>query len=846
MRSWPRPQKGRPTVRRESVTVRWVLAVSAALLAALPCVEAGFSLWTDVGPQTFGRPPLLGPVLWLAALSLAVWFLTASDRGALARRMVLVVVAFSLFGGSVVPALPGLTLAYCGATLLVAAPWIRLGALGWATIGLLALSLPACLATRFPGGVPTWLTALAPHVTVALTLPGLLPGQGARRAAQVVLAVTATICLAGVISYPLLASGLDLPLSSLFATRLRLLGHHPNLVVPGLVLAALLATALALRAGAWWERLACVPLLAATAMVGSRTAWLAIAAGLAMLAALRLAPRYATLVRGLAGAVVLSALLVPALGLTDRSITHQSSAAVTKAVTFRASMWRLGRLSFGAAPWTGYGPGTTFVQSQYVESGRYDVLSGDDHPHNTTLAVGAAFGWPGLAALAWLLIVSLRRYRNNSLLGDGAQAALFVTWTANGIDLGGATSTLFPSSAFLLAAIAAAAACDDAGSPDTVTASPTAKSRRTWEFLGVLVVVAGLSRACALSTLREVSDQLDAAQPEGLARTEADEFDARVARAGNWLPGDHRVALLRSNLAGHDLERASSHMERARLLALDMAALAHLEQARLLAPDMAAVAHLQALTLSRRNPDDPRVVELLDEAGRLAPFGPDAWRRHMDRAALAAHNEMPDTAFAELLAAVRLTPDAVSRARWDPQRGILRLSAGGTNGLDVPLDDLLTALETEADQLHDSDAAYALRLRMAVTRVLTSLGEHARADATAQRLLADQPVYALHQRRAAAMARGDYDGVLALHRDGGPILGFQTAVELLLAQAFASEQDTDAYAQALDTAMNWIPDVLFEQQTIVQLLRARRHWADRTGDVAGVRRLDLALAWAGG
>jgi O-antigen ligase len=809
--------------------------VAAALLAALPCVEAGLSLWNGSGPQTFGRPPLLGPLLWLAALGLAVWFATAADRSALARRMVLVAVGLALFGGSVVPALPGLSAAYCGATLFVAAPWIRLAALGWATIGLLLLSLPACLGTSFPGGVPTWLIAMAPHVTVALTLPGLLPGSGARRAAQVVLGVTAMVCLAGVISYPLLASGLDLPLGPLMATRLRLLGHHPNLVVPGLVLATLLAAALVLRPGARWERLACLPLLAATAMVGSRTAWLAIVAGLILLVALRRLPRHATILRGLAGAVVLATLLVPTLGWTDSSITHESSAAVTKAVTFRASMWRLGRASFAAAPWNGYGPGTTFMQNQHVEPGRYDVLAGDDHPHNTTLAVGAAFGWPGLLALAWLLVVSLRRYGNSSLLGDSAQAALFVTWAANGIDLGGATSSLFPSSAFLLAAISAAAAADAGGPNDPSTDGSPAVARRAqlahraWMLLGALVVVFGLGRASALATLRDVSDRLASAPPEGLAQDDADELDSRVARAGHWLPGDHRVPLMRSNLAGRDLDRAVDH----------------LEQARSLAPGLARVAHLQALTLSRRNPDDPRVRELLNEAERLAPFGPDAWRQHMDQAALAAHHGQADVAFAKFLDALRLTPGAVTRARWDARRGMLHLSAGGATGLDVPLDDLLDALEREADQLAESDAAYTIRLRLAVTRVLTALGEHDRADAAAQRLFTEQPDYALHQRRASALARGDHDAVLALHRDSGPALGFQTTVEVLLAHAFASRQDAVGYEQALDTVMSWVPDVLFELPTVVLLLRARREWAERTGDLAAVRRLDRALAWAG-
>ncbi|MFT7464261.1 MAG: hypothetical protein ACI9EF_002611, partial [Pseudohongiellaceae bacterium] len=371
--------------------MRLALALLAAALVALIGFDGGHTLWSANGPQTFGRPAFLGPLLWLTSAAIAGFFVLSPNRLALARRMALVVTGLCLFGGSVVPAIPGLASSFCGATLIVAAPWIRLGVLGKASLALLALCLPACLSTDFPGGVPTWVVAMSPALTLAFVLPSLFPGKSASQAAKVVVAVTAVISLAGLLSYPLLAEVLDLPLLALVPTRLRLLGHHPNLVVPGLTLAILIAVALACRPGARWERWALLPMGAALLLIGSRTGLAALLAGLGLLALTRLVPKQRNLWHGLAVVAVLGALLVPALGLTDRSIGHRSSQTLTKALTFRASMWRLGRNTVQAAPWTGHGPGTQFMQKAHVVPGRYDILAGDDHPHNTALAVGASF-----------------------------------------------------------------------------------------------------------------------------------------------------------------------------------------------------------------------------------------------------------------------------------------------------------------------------------------------------------------------------------------------------------------------------------------------------------------------
>lgn len=856
---------GRPAL--EPHAVRRALAILAALLVALPFLDGGLTLWRTQGLGTFGRPTLLGPLVWLAAAAAMASFALATDRLSLARRMILVVTGLSLFGGSVVPATPGLIAAFCGATLCVAAPFLRLGPLGWTSLSLLLLCLPACLTTRFPGGVSPWLVAMAPHLTLALALPGLLPGQRAVQAAKVVVAVSALVCLAGLASYLTLSQALDLPLASVAITRLRLLGHHPNLVVPGLALAILLAAALAVRPGARWERWAPLPLLGALAMISSRTGWLAVVAGLGLLALLRLLPRWRARLmpwlRGLALLAVLAALLVPALGLTDRSISHQSSQTLTKAVTFRASMWRLGRENLAAAPWTGNGPGTHFLQNAHVTKGRYDVLPAEDHPHNTVLAVGASFGWPGLVALAILLGVTLRRPRHGGLLADGASAALFVTWAANGIDMGGATATLFPSSAFLLAALVEASGREPAdgsgaaSTADKVAAQPPRNPVWRWAFVGfgAAVIVAGLGRARALSTLRDVADTLTASA-EGssvgpLGDVDVGALDERLAGAAGWLPGDHRVPLLRSNLAtmGSSLAttlgspattRSSSASAKAEQAAL------HLSHARELAPDLSRLAHLQALQLARADVTDPQVRQLLHEAERLAPFGPEAWRLHMDLAGLAAHHGEEAVAFDELLAALAMSPTAITRARFDARRRILRLDAGHHDGVDIPLAQVSDALKERARQIEDSDPAYAVRLRLALTQALSILGEDDQAEAEIRLLFPDQPLYAMQQRTTAALDREDFDEALSLYHASGPTAIYQIAVERLMAQARATAQDDQAFAAALAAAMALLPDILFEKTNVAEMLRARQVWAERCDDTESLQRLDSALAWLGG
>ncbi|MFT7464356.1 MAG: hypothetical protein ACI9EF_002711, partial [Pseudohongiellaceae bacterium] len=410
----------------------------------------------------------------------------------------------------------------------------------------------------------------------------------------------------------------------------------------------------------------------------------------------------------------------------------------------------------------------------------------------------------------------------------GATAALVVTWAANGIDMGGATATLFPSSAFLLAALCEARSRDPAEGkgPDRAVGSPSTQGLPwLWCAAGGLLVVAGLGRAQALNTLRQISATIaESTSDSPLDRTA---LDARAASAATGLPWDHRLPLLRSTLAQADPATAAEHM-------------AH---ARALAPHIERLAHLQALLLSRLNVDDPRVVELLHEAKRLAPFGPDAWHLRMDMAAMAAHAGQAALAFDELLAAVRLSPAAVSRCRFDARRRVLRLDAGRAAGVDIPLDQLLDALEAEAKEIQGSDPSYATRLHLSLTQVLTLVGEDDLAEIQIERLFPDQPIYSLQQRTTAAVARGDFDTALQLHQASGPIVAFETSADRLLAQAFASEQDELAYAAALAISIDWLPDVLFEPENVSRMLRARQHWAERTGDTAAAQKLSHAIQW---
>jgi len=579
----------------------FLLRLTAAALAAWLFIGAALAAPVLAGVSTFGRPPELAIAWLVAGCAAAWWLLRAPERAALARRLTLVLLVCTVLGQRGVPGDGGVRLLLLAVTLLAARPWLVPGRAALLAAAAFFLALPAVLGTDFPQGSVLWCSYVLPPAALALLVPSLFGAGHAGRVALVLLLATSVLCLFALASYATLAHGLALPLPAVLATRLRLLGLHPNLGVPHLVTCLLLAAGLAFHVPPRRRPLlllAALPVLLALLAVRSRTGWLALGFGGALFAlahwratrgtrfpALRFAPV-------VAAAGVACLLLWPALGLGTGGRLQRDPSMASKAVSFRSSMWELGRATCAAAPWHGFGPGTTFVQARFAQPGVYEGLPKDDHPHNVVLAVGEALGWPGLAALALLFAGSVVRSRRQDALAHAAGAALLALWAANAIDLGGADATLYPALVFLLLGVR-----DDAG--DGATASRPRLSRwlsRLLPWLAAACALLGASLAAGNACERRAEAAVDAAEA---ARRSASAESSPVAAtailaeadAAAWLQRAERLQPFDPNLPLLRARAASLRQQPAEVLSA-------LLRARELFPGSAALAHQAALVLS--------------------------------------------------------------------------------------------------------------------------------------------------------------------------------------------------------------------------------------------------------
>jgi O-antigen ligase len=393
--------------------MRWLAAGVTAWLYG----QAALHVPAHAGVSTFGDPPLQAVVWAAAGLGFAIALVMAPDRGSLARRLGLALLVTTLLGQHGVPADPGLRLVLLGVTLLAAAPLLRASPAAWAAAAALVLALPGLLGSVYPHGALLWLAFALPPMALAWLVPSLYPGARATQPALLLLAATATFATLSLWSYVELSDGLDLPLAAVLGTRLRVMGLHPNLAVPHLVVTLVLGAALAASAtgrARWAHLVLLAPVLAALAAVRSRTGLATALVGLVLLWISTRRSRFARLALGLTAALVVGLLMVPATGLSDASIGRRSSSMVDKSVSFRSAVWALGRRTVAATPFHGSGPGTTYLQAAQALPGPLDGYPKDDHPHSIVLGVAQALGWPGVAALALLLAVGLRYRRMRS------------------------------------------------------------------------------------------------------------------------------------------------------------------------------------------------------------------------------------------------------------------------------------------------------------------------------------------------------------------------------------------------------------------------------------------------
>jgi O-antigen ligase len=805
--------------------MRWI----AAALTAWLFVDAALSVPQMAAASHFGDPPVQALLWAVAGLGWFAALLRASDRDALARRLTLVLLVAALLGERGVPADPGLVVALLGLALLAAGPRLLelRAASPWIAAACLVLVVPGLLGSSFPHGALLWLLFSLPAFGLLVLLPALFPGRRAATAVLVLLVATAAFSLLSMWSYVELAGGLDLPLMTLAGTRLHVMGLHPNLAVPLLVAASLLGLALATSRAGTPRRiaLACLaPTIAALLCVRSRTGLLALLLGTLLLASLRLPRRARTWAPRLAALAVAALLLLPLAGLGETRLTARTGSMVSKAASFRSAMWELGRDTLTAAPWHGFGPGTLFVQGRFALAGPLDGHPKDDHPHSVVLAVGEAFGWPGLAALALLFAAALRGPREDDRLGAGLQAALLAVFAANAIDLGGAQNTLFPALVLILLGLAEAARQPDE-LPARVAADPAAAARRARRLVApcAVVIAFGLLSWGAAAAKQRAADRLAHDQDPGGA----------LALAARLAPLDPEVPVLAAQQAAaqHDREERVAELVRAR--------------ERL--PGSSALAQQLAAACAAIDPADPQVDTLLDEALRLDPLGDRAWTLHRDRAIVFALRDEPAAALDSLLNALLVNPAAASELPRAVHDGALTIFPAGEAHAGVPLAALRAELaQRRAQAAHDPGEA--LRLALREVELLVALQAWDEARAAARELLAGESTYLPLRLASIAMASGHAGEAVEPLREMAPQRLFWAATDLVEALAQAPETTPAEFESALETVLGLMrageADAWFDLPSVIDLLQARQAWAERQGDAVTAVRCAEAVEFA--
>ncbi len=822
-----------------------VATFGAGALAALDVPS-----WAERhGLSNFGRPPELGLLSLAVAAASAGWLLWPAPRArrSVAQLTTLLLLSATLLGSRVIPNDDALRLALTATTLWAAAPW-----LSWrrpsTLIGAAALLLagPALAATQYPHGGLVWLTHIAPVAALAVCLPAAFDSA---RVPLLTLVVSAALAgLASASSYPIAAAALDIPLGALLSTRLTVLGLHPNLAVPLLAVAATLGIAAFAqgprRAGVG----AALLVVGATLLaVRSRTGLAVTVVGVGLFLAWRWAAKRERLARAarLAWVALVAALLlgtlVPATNWTSGTITTQSASMTSKAVTFRSAMWELGRASWAAADWHGHGPGTLYEQGTVARPGRYDGMTKSDHPHSIVLLVGGALGFPGLLALALLFAWTTRPPRRHLGEADAALACAAVAlWAANAADLGGAINTLYPALAFVLLGLR------DVRNDDSDAASPSALPARLVGGLSLAsLAVVGIVLSAQRRAVHTASEQL-AHLDDAEARSEAgDMLDDTLARAAALVPTDPGVPMLRAQLAA----RASRPAE----------ALQHIDEALARFPRSAMLQHQRAMALWLAGGPPAEIDAALDAAIALDAWGPDTWRRHIDRARIASGASEPDVARRAIAAALVSNPEAAADIPLIEVAGQRVFTPTGPGGARIPVDAVRADLAAMRLAWEDRDPAYATRFALREVEVLRAIGDFEGADARAQEMDVGNsgvaPYYEHLLRGRASASAGRHDeaaehfaqanalySTSAQAKSPGQLDGL-VLTEELEALSHAEALDAEGFAERSALVTDILGDLRFRTAEYRRWIDARRRVAERTGDVALAARLHDALGY---
>lgn len=826
------------------------LRVGAAL-AAVVTFGRGATTALDVpswverhGLSNFGRPPELGLLSAALALGAALWLLwpAARPRRAVAGLTSLLLLLATALEGRLVPHDDALRLGLAAAALWAAAPWIRIARPStWVTAVALLLALPAVTTSLYPHGVVLWSVHVVPVAALALCLPASF--ASARAPVFALLVAAALAGFASAASYPIAAAALDLPVSALASTRLTVLGLHPNLAVPLLAVALTLGVGLVV-AGSWRLPALAALAVAAAALVGvaSRTGFVVAALGVGLVVAWTLVAQRPGLAKALRVAwfALVVALVVgaavPATTWTTDTITTRSASMVSKAVTFRSAMWELGRDTWAAAPWHGHGPGTLYEQAAVARPGRYDGMPKDDHPHSIVLLVASALGLPGLLALALLFAWTARPPRPGARPDEAALAAAAVAmWAANTIDLGGAINTLYPALAFALLGLR------DVTDDDAPAPRPGALGGA----LLAALAVAGLVLAVQRDARRDLERRFDAVIDPLAEATEVAAITDALDGAAALVPTDPGLPLLRARIA-----IATGDPDAAR---------DHLDEALRRFPRSAFLQHQRALALSRTATAPDEIEAALDAAIALDPHGPDAWRRWLDRANVAAARGATSVARDALVSAFLANPHAAADVPLVTADGARSFAPGGVDGARVAVDDVLAELDARRDRWREIDPAYATRFDLRGSELLRAIGAFAEADARAATIGAgpDASYYATLMRARDAFATERFDEAAALFAQTNdeyraastpaalavrPLLTIPL-VEELDARSRSAELDADLFAERSDLLLATLGDLRFETNDYRLWTDARRRVAERSGDAEAAARLAEALAY---
>ncbi|MBA2666446.1 MAG: O-antigen ligase family protein [Trueperaceae bacterium] len=197
---------------------------------------------------------------------------------------------------------------------------------------------------------------------------------------------------------------------------------HPNTL--GHTAAALGATALVLalgRGAARWGLLAFAFAVACVFLSGSRAAWLGVALAGVWLLPLLVPARLRTPGRLVAAAIVVG-LAVAGGGAIDRFDLTASQDGNTIA---RTEIWATAVAAWRHDPLRGGGPDA--ISAAWVRERPDDGRSAPAHAHNLWLGYAAAYGTPGLVAIAWLSVVLfVIAWRRGGPTGVGLVAAVML------------------------------------------------------------------------------------------------------------------------------------------------------------------------------------------------------------------------------------------------------------------------------------------------------------------------------------------------------------------------------------------------------------------------------------